>query len=665
MMKKYCFIAVLLVLTLISVSKPESRDLDTAEAEDIEIAGWLKSGKDYHVLPDTSAARYQGGSFSRFAPSFEVRSLFSLNDTLWVGTEGGLYTWDRSNDSLAFMDRFPFTSVRVIAVDDFDRIWVGCEEGLAMRDLRWRFYTPEVNPFFENIRDLSTGNRKIWIATYGNGCGYISGDSLTVISEDDSLLDDRVTSVVEETPSRIWFGTASGVCRADSFRWQPMRYGSGIPIGEVNDLIFDEERNLFIAVKRQGVSRFKFGSVKNYPGDRGLPGWNINQFGLTLTGELIAAGKGGLSYFDGSGWTPYRLSGVPLHRYHFISIHHDISDNSFIGTNEGKVIVAERDGVREISLPVSFPASRVVEITGTGEKVYMITEKGIFAGGDEIMRVGLPDSCYSKDVTGIAESENRDIWVCTRFGILRFSKEKWEIFDRRNGLPTEYITCAASTRRGDLWFGTFDSGLLRFSNDRWYHYTRDSGLPDDRISKVLVDGEERLWVLTASGRTAYYQKGEWRDSGLRVEREKASPAGGEESGSDPEDIPGLSYLSSTGKDMVESEIGVTLGVSSSGNCIIARREGIYIHYDSEWTRVSPPEGNIIPTAVLMTRRSEILLGTRDRGLYIMKEGRWIELGSLSGMPARHIRAIYEDEAGIVYIGTAFSGFWRFVYSGDR
>jgi len=149
----------------------------------IKISGWLKAGKISFVSPDQSFPNYQAGRFSSFIPSNKIRTMTMLDDTLWIGTEGGLFAWDSMNDSLFNIESFPFSSVRVITVDDYDRLWIGCDEGLCIRDDAWNYFTASSHPFFERIRDLTVGNQKIWVATYGNGCGFISGDSLTVITE--------------------------------------------------------------------------------------------------------------------------------------------------------------------------------------------------------------------------------------------------------------------------------------------------------------------------------------------------------------------------------------------------------------------------------------------------------------------------------------------------
>ncbi len=631
-----------------------------------EAAGWIESGKTYKIDFKENGKGNAGGRFARLTSSRYISALFTLSDTLWIGSEGGLYCRDRITDSLSADRHFPAASVRVITADDDGRLWVGCDEGIWFRDSFWRRYDSSVHPFFRNIRDITPGDRKIWIATFGGGCGYISEDSLTVFTEEDSLLDDRVRCIVEETPHQIWFGTASGVCRADSFSWQGMRYGAGIPIGSINDLIFDEGRSLFIAVERNGVSRYKFGGVTNFTGGDGLPGWNINQFSLTLTGKLMAAGEGGVSYYDGSGWTPHRLTGTPLERYSFMSIHHDISDNMYLGTDEGLILLEEREAIKKILLPQAFPSRRVMKITSSGGTLFFITSDGIYTMNKGYSRLEMPQEWYTTAINGVAVGTEGELWVSTRFGILRYSSGKWEVFDRRNGLPTEHMTCVAQSPEGDLWFGTFENGVLRFAGDRWFHFTIENGLPDNRVKDILFDLSGRLWLLTDSGRMAYFSNGAWVKGGPPVSN-KYQQAGNEgPEGFTEGEKPGLTYLSPSREGAGKYLDGICLGRGISGNCAVATKGGIYINYGGKWSRTTLPDTGrkLIPTAVMGTAEAEIWLGTRKSGLFILRRGEWVRPGNASGFSAKRVMTLLQEPAGSIWIGTGASGIFRFFREKD-
>ncbi|MFO7915673.1 MAG: two-component regulator propeller domain-containing protein [Candidatus Krumholzibacteriales bacterium] len=626
-----------------------------------EIAGFLTSGDTSIVFPERVKRNSAGGGrFLDFIPSREVRALHASYDTLWIGTEGGLFAWDLMTDSVSAIGNFPMNSVRSITVDDYYRLWVGCDEGVCLRDSTWKVYDESVNPFFRRVRDLMVGNRKMWIATYGQGCGYLSSNSLTVYTEEDSLLDNRVLSITEETASQIWFGTASGVCRADSFRWESIRYGRKIPIGAVNDLIFDENRNLFIAVRQNGLARYKFGKTTAYGAEDGLPGWNLREFSLAPDGRLIAAGEGGACYYDGSGWTPLITESISLGGYNFLSVHHDYSGNCFLGSDEGVVVVLGRESARKVMIPQRFPALRVSGIYPEGDQLMLVTEKGLYRYGETLSAIKLPAPWYESAVTGIAMPREGEFWLSTRFGALHFREGDWEVYDRRVGLPTEYLTSVDIGADGEIWFGTFDQGVLCLKEGKWFVYDEESGLQDNRISDLMVSGGGKVRALTFPGRLISFEGPGWVDD---------TPGGYVSPGKDREqpsllnfdDDPAVRVLAESDGMADAAKIGACIGGGADGNCLYVDGRDIYSNRSGEWMKMSLPDPGveIIPSAVLESSGSELWLGTENHGLFVFRGGDWKHYGLGSGFSGERVLSIAEDSNGTIWIGTASSGLHRY------
>jgi len=623
-------------------------------------AGWLTSGDTFSVYPEIFRRDPGKGTLTSFMPSREIRTLHASYDTLWIGTEGGLFAWDIMGDSLSRVESFPFTSVRSIISDDYYRLWVGCDEGLCFRDSTWRVYSPSVHPFFERIRDLTVGSEKIWIASYGQGAGYLSADSLVVFAEEDSLLDNRVLSISEETASEIWFGTASGVCSADSFRWESMRYGRKIPTGAVNDLIFDENRSLFIAIRRNGLARLKFGKTTSYTVSEGLPGWNMNAFSLAPDGRLIAAGNGGACYYDGSGWTPLVTEGLSLSGYDFFSVHHDFSGNCFLGSDDGSVIVMERNGWRILRIPQRFPASRVSAVYPSGSSLFLITDRGFFRLDESLEEIELPAPWYSSAVTGIEVVGESEFWLSTRFGALHFTESGWKVFDRRLGLPTEYLTSVAVGGEGALWFGTFDQGILCLKDGKWYSFS--NSLPDNRISDLMVDRDSTVWALTLSGRLIYFDGTGWVDDtpgGYRARQRKEKA----EVDLPVLNDPAVRVLSGREENSGAVRRGVCLGRGVNGECLFVDGGAVYSNASGTWMKLRLPDAGFDaePSEIFQNSRGELWLGTRANGILVFNGKSWSHMSTDRGFSGSRVLSISEDADGVIWIGTGGEGLHRFEY----
>ena len=86
-----------------------------------------------------------------------------------------------------------------------------------------------------------------------------------------------------------------------------------------------------------------------------------------------------------------------------------------------------------------------------------------------------------------------------------------------NGLPQNSVVSIAQTQDGYIWLATFD-GLARFDGVRFKIFRKHDTpeLPTNRISKLFVDDQGRLWILTedttrivvyADGRFKSFAKG--------------------------------------------------------------------------------------------------------------------------------------------------------------
>lgn len=653
-------VALALFIVLVSFIGTGAKVQDREKPEEIEKGGWMVAGRTISFAALGTDHRQPGGRLENYCSARMVRDLLTVGDTLWIGTEGGLFAYCMSRDSIISVTVPLPGSIEAIALDDAGLLWVGGRNGLGIRSGRgWTQYTDDANSFFSRIMDISPGEDKIWLSSYGKGAGFVEGGNLTIYTREDSLLDDRVLRVLEQESETVWFGTASGMCRADSMRWVSMRYGSRLPIGSVNDILLDEEGNLFLAVARRGVAVYNMGRIRTYGLGRGLPERDVAGFSLDPLGKVWAAGRSGVSTFDGSAWTPYRLTGVPIGRYNFLSIHHGMDGECFLGTDEGTILILGRETVREITLPQKFPEKTVNRLRMFGKSLWAIGVDRLYRLGDRGEIIEPPDEHFRGTMTDVWAGEGDDIWVSSRFGLLRHDGSSWQVFDRRQGLPTEQFNRVVRDGEGHLWFGTYERGVLRLTGENWVHYSTGSGLPDDRIEDLVVDRNGEPWVLTAEGGIARFHEERWEELTLPFEEPEASP--------EPDSTRAyesfVRFISSAnGRQEPQNGPGAcVLGLDGLGNCMVACDRGIYRFTGSSWQVIEPPGGgsSLGATALLGTVRGTIWVGTESRGIFIRGRGGWRRLGTDQGLGDDHIESLCEDASGNIWVGTRFGGLSRF------
>jgi ligand-binding sensor domain-containing protein len=625
--------------------------------EDIETTGWLEVGRKSMPFNMPVASRIPLGiSPTVLCPTMRLKSLLTLGDTLLIGTEGGLFGYSFNADSLFRMSGPAFTSINALALGEDDGLWVAGEKGVSIRrDGKWIHFLSGNYSFFERVTGLFPSDDKMWITTFGQGCGYMVSDTLTVLSRADSMLDDRVLCTLEEENRTVWFGTASGLCSADSFRWKNYRYGSKLPIGSVEDMIIDEEGNLFLAIARAGVARYNLGRVTAYEQSDGLPSMDIRAFSIDSDGLVKVAGKSGISTWDGSGWLPLKMPGVNFSSYDILSMVHDVEGRAMIGTAEGRLMIISRDVVREIDIPQVFPLSTVLDVVVDGQSVWFLSDSRILRSDRGFSEITLPDPWYRGSLTSMAIDRAGTVWVTSRFGILHHNGNGWEVFDRRLGLPTGHYTWVENGKDGELWFGTFDSGILRLTDKGWTHYTVSNGLPSGSMKSFSIDGNGVSWILSESGRIAMFDEDAWQEIDLPF-RNNNDASGG----IDPLDKtwPGIRLLRGSLLDDLAAtgNIGFCSGVDAEGNVLLVRSDGIYRYSSAGWHLIElPPVRDVRPVSIASTQSGEIWTGTAEDGIFIRRSGSWHHIDASTGLSSDRITSIAVDPAGQVWCSTRGGG----------
>jgi ligand-binding sensor domain-containing protein len=626
-----------------------------------EEAGWLHSGEKicmsdlYRKAGDTPPGR-----FSTYTPAGEVRAILAMGDSVWIGTEGGLFIWAQGADTVIAERGCGLASITSLASGGGGEIWAGGDAGLSVRrGGRWERFNAGAHPFFSRISDIRHGEGRMWVSTWGRGCGHISADTLTILTRADSLLDDRVTCVAEQSDHTIWIGTESGICRADSFSWNSMRYGSRIPVGGVRDIILTEMGELFISIARQGVARYSHGRISRFGPGQGLPDREIYTFGLDSRAGVWAVGRGGVSTWDGSGWTPLRLPGVPIGSHDYRSIAHDLVGGTYLGTSRGVLVSISRDLYREIELPGEGPERKIGLIVSSGRSLFLVGVKAVYRYDGGFTPIGLPGQWFEGTVTGLIPEPGGGMWLSTRFGILHHTGRGWEIFDRRQGLPTEHFTSIAADGNGELWFGTFESGVLRLTSQGWIHYGVRNGLPDERISSLVSDRSGTVWASTLSGMIARYTGDSWET--LEI---PAISRGNAHSGIPADSIfekdPSVRFLPSSGGDTGRSRAPVS-GLDGSGRSMFCTEAGILFQSDAGWRLIDIParRSGASPTALKGTIDGKIWLGTDGDGAFLFVGGSWMRIDSTNGLGDDHVLSIEEDPSGTIWIGTRYGGVTRY------
>jgi ligand-binding sensor domain-containing protein/signal transduction histidine kinase len=258
---------------------------------------------------------WKQGAFQKFGlreglADFVWSVFFDRDKRLWAATRAGLFQFQKTRFEPVLMDRRIYPAIQAIYQDRRGRLWLGTKSGLAYRDRElWEPFTTSEGPFataVTAIADDAEGN--LWVGTERVGLNRFRDGVITPFrKKEGELPSDSISSLLVDSDSVLWIGTASGLTRFHKGKWTSYSTREGLLSNSVGYLIEDGHGNLWIGstaglmrVPKKALNDFVHGQNTLIPcrvyGERdGLP-----------TGECSSGSQPGTirGQADGRLWFP-------------------------------------------------------------------------------------------------------------------------------------------------------------------------------------------------------------------------------------------------------------------------------------------------------------------------------------------------------------------------
>ena len=272
-----------------------------------------------------------------------VRHIVQTPDNLlWLATEAGLATFDGRSQQwnlLTTEDGLPGNVVQTLALGPLGEVWVGTDQGLAVRqDSRWTVINRE------NVREMAIApDGTVW---------FITADAVVRLREGQQqfLLAPPVSQVFDvlATEAGFWLAAAEGVAffaaqQEANGRWQRFGQTDGLPGDRVTALGLAADGTIWASSELlpdtptqssglYGTYTIRHNYLSFFDGQRWQPSIRPSPSGLlhpvitsivTLPdGTAWLGSLGGISRFDGQQWTNFTmLDGLPAHEvYQLVAV---------------------------------------------------------------------------------------------------------------------------------------------------------------------------------------------------------------------------------------------------------------------------------------------------------------------------------------------------------
>jgi ligand-binding sensor domain-containing protein len=104
-------------------------------------------------------------------------------------------------------------------------------------------------------------------------------------------------------------------------------------------------------------------------------------------------------------------------------------------------------------------------------------------------------------VRNVKQARNGNILIASYLGVFRYDGKSFTNITSTISSPSFWDVL--EDRKGNLWFGTKDSGVYYYNGKSFEHFTTREGLANNRVIKIYEDKAGNIWFATGGGASRY------------------------------------------------------------------------------------------------------------------------------------------------------------------
>src|SRR3984885_4714286 len=471
----------------------------------------------------------------------------------------------------------------------------------------------------------------LWIGTQEglarfDGVRFVAFDR----SNETAIPNNSILALNVDRSGKLWIGTQDGMAVLENGQFKPYNAVAALAHVPVLAILEDRSGRLWVGTNKGLVEIDQEQHAHVFGIAEGLRDAGIRALLEDRKGMIwVATATGGLHRFDGTNFESIQLGSGQVDP--ISSMYEDHDGTVWFGTETGGLYRKSGDHF-DVVAPAGQLGSAVRTLMRDRDGNLWIATygRGLVRLRDGVFSAPDGNHALSIDVRSLYEDNEGSLWVgSSGSGLLRLRDGKFVPLGLPEGLQGHVAWSITPRAAGGIWVGT-DAGVSNYVGGTFQHFAPPKGFETVRVRALLEDRNGALWV--GSDGAGVYS----RDGGRMTVFNRQNGLSGNTVRAIDEDHEGRIWIGTeAGLDVIDktkvTSMQAMLGVSD-------------------------------PTLVRLIHEDlagKMWVATDTHGLFLIDAHGVRRLGLNEGLPSAQVTAIYEDERGVIWLGTtAGLAVWR-------
>ena len=455
---------------------------------------------------DVGLTRFDGKSFTTYGLADGlldclIRPFFlDSQENLWIGTLGGLNLFDgKSFTGFTTQNGLPHNNVQSISEDAEGHLWVGTCGGLAQYFGRtFTHFTMKDGLAHNDVWTMQEDrNGHLWFGTNGGGASCYDGKKFITYTTQDGLPNNKVLSIIQDRKGNLWFGTRGGACRFDGNAFHTFTTKDGLPSNVVWRISEDRHGRIWFGTNKGEVTWYDGQKVVSFSSAKEKIPQAVWEMVEDTRGDFwLGTHYNGIFRYQGGAFHPFAQD--LFQKGWACAIFQDREGNLWFGTQHSGVVRYDGKSFLTFSREDGLADNWVCSISQDreGHLWFGTCGGGVSRFDGEIFQtLTQRDGLTGNVIYSILQDRMGDFWFCTSHGVTRYHPTS-------TSSPPVFIESVIADRRykgADEIEIPDSTQLIAFE----FHATSLKTRPGAMVYQYRLDGIEKAWKTTVSGRVEY------------------------------------------------------------------------------------------------------------------------------------------------------------------